>query len=485
MAVATMEGQLWKFSEARFSEKGWKDRWYRAEEKGLACYETSAAPRATTVIPWPHVVRLHCVMTADDHPNAIEPEHFYFGLTYLASADHCVLLLRAPSPDVREEWLEAIAHNMPNEAHMDDEEEEIQSPRIKIPELMGKLGSKAAKFGNAALNSLSEGVMEGITRVKGEVSQHKVRFTKDGFNLDLTYITPQIIAMGFPATGAEAKWRNSRENVEAFMSFYHKDKFLVINLCAERSYPASSFEGHFQRHPFEDHNPPPLDLLRPLCESIHKHLANADHVVALHCKAGKGRTGTAIAAYLLFSGHQPTAEAALRFFDTHRTSNGKGVMVPSQRRYVNYFQVLLKQPPPPMPIVVRTVRMYTTPPGGCIPYITISQRAPFTVGMVPKQDLVFDSRTVELPYLVVNAPYVEWLCSVPLQGDLKLMVCLDGPLATEHLCHVWANTAMLPAEGEVCFPRAEIDGPHKANAQSKFPPHFALAMWYQCHTTEP
>eukprot|EP01050_Picozoa_sp_SAG11_P016048 SAG11_NODE_2141_length_3756_cov_1.771124_5_plen_107_part_00 len=57
--------------------------------------------------------------------------------------------------------------------------------------------------------------------LKKMVSGDKNRFQEDGFDLDLTYITPRLIAMGFPAEGAEAMFRNSMVETQRFLETRH------------------------------------------------------------------------------------------------------------------------------------------------------------------------------------------------------------------------------------------------------------------------
>ena len=66
---------------------------------------------------------------------------------------------------------------------------------------------------------------------KRVVSQNKVRFRNDLFDLDLCYITNRVIAMGYPSTGVEKIYRNTREKVLGFLTTYHPTHFKIYNLC--------------------------------------------------------------------------------------------------------------------------------------------------------------------------------------------------------------------------------------------------------------
>ncbi|EGB07424.1 hypothetical protein AURANDRAFT_28007, partial [Aureococcus anophagefferens] len=175
-------------------------------------------------------------------------------------------------------------------------------------------------------------------KVRALVSKKKRRLKEDGFDLDLTYVTPRIIAMGFPASDFEGAYRNDIDDVQRFFDAKHGGHYKFYNLCSERTYPSDRFHGQFVRFPFDDHNPPPLGLFYFFCKDVEAYLAaDPANVVAIHCKAGKGRTGVMISAYLMWCGDWPDPDEAMKFYGFARTANQKGVTIPSQRRFVDYF----------------------------------------------------------------------------------------------------------------------------------------------------
>ncbi|KAF0685760.1 Aste57867_22368 [Aphanomyces stellatus] len=175
-------------------------------------------------------------------------------------------------------------------------------------------------------------------QLKKLVSKKKRRFTDDGFDLDMTYVTPRLIAFGYPAENLEGIYRNHYKDVYSCFEHRHKDHYKVYNLCSERHYDKDKFHNRVAEYPFDDHNPPPLSLLIPACQDIYEWLAlHPDNVAAIHCKAGKGRTGVMICAYLLYSSEYVTSYGAMNFYGGARSLNQQGVTIPSQRRFIDYF----------------------------------------------------------------------------------------------------------------------------------------------------
>ena len=201
--------------------------------------------------------------------------------------------------------------------------------------------------------------------LKSLVSKAKTRFCYDGFDLDLTYITKRIIAMGLPSTSIEGIYRNNMEDVKRFFNTRHESHYKVYNLCEEKTYPKGCFyqQGYY---PFVDHEAPPLTLIILFCEDAKKFLEEDEkNIVAIHCKAGKGRTGTFVCCLMIYLKIFETADESLAYYGMMRAGDGRGVTIPSQIRYVHYFEEMMKNninpTKNPKKLIIRKIKMISIP----------------------------------------------------------------------------------------------------------------------------
>ncbi|XP_026733131.1 phosphatidylinositol 3,4,5-trisphosphate 3-phosphatase and dual-specificity protein phosphatase PTEN [Trichoplusia ni] len=293
----------------------------------------------------------------------------------------------------------------------------------------------------AMANSMSNIKM--TNPLKGIVSRRRKRYTKDGFNLDLAYITDRLIAMGFPAEKLEGVYRNHIDEVYRFLEKKHKDHYKIYNLCSERSYDSSKFHERVARYELEDHTPPNIELIQPFCEDVHNWLsADSKNVAAVHCKAGKGRTGTMVCCYLLYSRQKASADEALQFYGTKRTYDEKGVTIPSQRRYVEYYAALVTSGLVYSATRVHIRELVMSPPptlngGHCAPELTVSQAKPCFKTPSGCHEVRKEAGGVRV--LLTHC--------TPLCGDVRVDV-YNKPkmkMRKEKLFHFWFNTYFVAA----------------------------------------
>ena len=315
------------------------------------------------------------------------------------------------------------------------------------------------------------------------VSKKKKRYKGHGFNLDLAYITDRIIAMGYPSSGKEACYRNPKAQVRKFLDHFHPGQVKLYNLCSEREYDIDYFYGRVERFPFPDHNPPQLQMMDKFCEDLHAFLQKDSNVSAVHCKAGKGRTGVMICAYLVYSRVFFTGEEAMKFYGRQRTKNGKGVTIPSQRRFVNYYASILNSTMPPVKQLLPK-RISMKLPGK-------AAKTDFVIALCSRrQSGPSDSKDLEIEihtdfgtnptcFFHKDRAYAQGVAiqvtkdevtvdfhaqdALPLfEWDMQIAVYDSTIHKKAHLFSAWLNTAFLGQSNKVRFERKDLDKVEKS-----------------------
>ncbi|KAG8230441.1 hypothetical protein J437_LFUL014705 [Ladona fulva] len=277
--------------------------------------------------------------------------------------------------------------------------------------------------------------------IKEMVSKRRIRLKQDGFNLDLTYIMDNVIAMGFPAEKLEGVYRNHIDDVVKFLEEKHKDHYKIYNLCSERKYDINKFRKMVATYPFDDHNPPKIELIKPFCADVHEWLSkDKRNVAAVHCKAGKGRTGVMICCYLLHGKYFSTADEALKHYDGMRTRDKKGVTIPSQKRYVGYYATLIQKNLnyTPVTLLLKEIHLEPLPAcnggQGCLQFV-VSQSS------TKVHSQVYEVKKGTTSMLIRIDRYV------PLQGDIKVEFFNKPKLMRkEKLFQFWFNTFFVTEE---------------------------------------
>jgi len=182
--------------------------------------------------------------------------------------------------------------------------------------------------------------------IREYASKARLRYKMNGFNLDLRYITPNIIVMATPADRGvlDPAARNHIIEVNRFFNTYHKGFVKYYNLVGELG--KFVFDTHkldatiVHDFAFLDHEVPGLSRMQSFCSDVKVWLQmNAQNVVVIMCRSGRNRSAVMACGYLLFAwpAEFQTASDALAYFTWCRMRNGEAVDIPSQRRYISYF----------------------------------------------------------------------------------------------------------------------------------------------------
>ncbi|KAM6945402.1 tensin-1 [Aplochiton taeniatus] len=204
---------------------------------------------------------------------------------------------------------------------------------------------------------------------------------EQSYEVDLVYITERIISLSFPGDVQELSYSSHLTQVASMLHSKHGEHYLILNLSESRS-DITKLNPKVLEFGWPDQHAPALDQICSMCKAMDAWLhQDHRHVVVLHNKGNRGRTGVVVAGYMHYSSMTASADQALDRFAMRRFYEDKALPFgqPSQRRYVRYFSGLLSGTIKinNKPLFLHHVILHGIPnfesKGGCRPFLKIHQ----------------------------------------------------------------------------------------------------------------
>ncbi|KAL7722953.1 phosphatase [Entamoeba marina] len=326
------------------------------------------------------------------------------------------------------------------------------------------------------------------------VAEDKYLTCVDGMDLDLTYILPNLIAMGYPATGITKQWRNSKDQIAEYLEQHHAGNYMIWNLT-EKPYPSEKFQNRVKHVGFLDHHPPRFNhLLKIVADIVGYMLDDNKHVSVVHCKAGRGRTGLICSCVLLAMGLCSDAKEALEFFAARRSKIMKGATSPPQIRYCYNFYYYLTIYPREIPFApIPNYKLY-------LKSIAFFSFIPTIVSRefsdVPRPVVFFSPlshseakpQLVKYPQIVKEIQHGNYMATFQdrvIQNDLMVTIALETRERTTVLGKILLQAFFLDANSIYTFGLDKMQDPTEGVNRNQFALPGTFQMKFHFGSSEP